>query len=436
MLLKVLLFVLVGFVVNMVHFKLETGVPALAPVNLLFLLTLLAMRGKPDPVGDTPPLLKQPLLYFFAALTYGFLLAQVRAFNDFIVDATYLKNAVFYPLFYFLYRYCKQDEKTTRWLIIWVLVVAAVAGFEAIREGLDYGFDAYNPTRRASGPFGEDWRNSNRAGVFYAMFIAMFAALALFLKHKKLWRLAALGGCVLLAGGALFTYSRQAYFMIMLAVALLLLRKSLIVAVVVGAILMSFASYLPDAVTQRVDETKQTGQGGQEEVDTSTASRWEIWAGAMKMLKDNPLGVGLNRFKTQIGNYTSYKGFDAHNFYVLTLAEMGPFGLITLVMLIRALFKLASFLRQNTPKDDPETLALTLGFTITTLNVALGGLYGSPTLEGSVMAPYWALAGLLERYIHLKVQGAGETPVMPEGPSLLERFPLAAHILPGRRSVS
>jgi len=156
----------------------------------------------------------------------------------------------------------------------------------------------------------------------------------------------------------------------------------------------------------------------------------------MKMLKDNPLGVGLNRFKTQIGNYTSYKGFDAHNFYVLTLAEMGPFGLITLVMLIRALFKLASFLRQNTPKDDPETLALTLGFTITTLNVALGGLYGSPTLEGSVMAPYWALAGLLERYIHLKVQGAGETPVMPEGPSLLERFPLAAHILPGRRSVS
>jgi len=51
--------IVVGFVVNMVHFKLETGVPALAPVNLLFLLTLLAMRGKPDPVGDTPPLLKQ-----------------------------------------------------------------------------------------------------------------------------------------------------------------------------------------------------------------------------------------------------------------------------------------------------------------------------------------------------------------------------------------
>lgn len=433
MFLKVMLFVLLGYVVNDVHFKLETGIPGLAPINILFLLALAAMRGKPDPVGDSPPLLKQALLYFFAALTFGFLWAQVRAFSDFIVDATYLKNAMFYPLFYFLYRYCKQDEKTTRWLIIWVLVIAGVAGLEAIREGLDYGFDAYNPTHRASGPFGEDWHNANRAAVFYAMYTGMFAALALFLKKRLLWRLAAIGGVILMAGGALFTYSRQGYFMVMLAVALLLLRKNIIVAVAVGAILISFASYLPDAVTQRVDETKQTGKGGQEEVDTSTASRWEIWGGAMKMLKDNPIGVGLNRFKTQIGNYTSYKGFDAHNFYVLMLAECGPFGLITLLLLIRALFKLASFLRNNTSPDDPETRALALGFTITTLGVALGGVYGSPTLEGSVMATYWGLAGLLERYIHLKAQGVGATPVMPEGPTLLERFPLAAHILPGRR---
>ena len=51
-----------------------------------------------------------------------------------------------------------------------------------MREGIDYGFGAYNPMRRASGPFGEDWHNANRAGVFYAMFMPMFVALALFLK--------------------------------------------------------------------------------------------------------------------------------------------------------------------------------------------------------------------------------------------------------------
>ena len=39
-----------------------------------------------------------------------------------------LKNALFVPLFYFLYLRCKMDEKTTRWLIIWIMVIAAVAG--------------------------------------------------------------------------------------------------------------------------------------------------------------------------------------------------------------------------------------------------------------------------------------------------------------------
>ena len=84
--------------------------------------------------------------------------------------------------------------------------------------------------------------------------------------------------------------------------------------------------------------------------------------------------------------------------------------------------------------DDPELRALTLGFTICTLNMAMGGIYGSPTLEGSVMSPYWALAGSLERYIHLKSMNAGTTPVVSEGPSLVDRFPLAAYIIPGRRS--
>ena len=50
-----------------------------------------------------------------------------------------------------------MDEKETRQLIIVIMCsVAAVAGLEAIREGLDYGIGKYNPFRRASGPFGAD----------------------------------------------------------------------------------------------------------------------------------------------------------------------------------------------------------------------------------------------------------------------------------------
>ena len=117
---------------------------------------------------------------------------------------------------------------------------------------------------------------------------------------------------------------------------------------------------------------------------------------------------------------------------MLTLAECGPFGIISLLYLIYSCFVLGRFLRHNTDPEEPELMALTIGFSVCTLNMALGGIYGSPTLEGSVMTPYWALAGSLERYVHLKAQNRGMVAAAPAGPSLAERFPLAAY-LPGRR---
>ena len=428
--LRLLLAFQLVYVVNQIHFPWETGIPGVAPTNILFVIVLFTMRGKPDPLPPTRPILQRALFFFFGALTLAFVWAEVHGIKDFVADVTYLKNALFFPLFYFVYLRCRMDEKETRQLIIVILFVAAVAGFEAIREGLDYGLGKYNAFRRASGPFGADWHNANRAGVFYAMFMPMFTALALFLKKKKLWRLAAIGGAGLMAGGALFTYSRQAYFIVLLSVVLLLLRKSIILSLAIGAVLVSLAGYLPDSVTQRVDETSQSNaKSGGEEVDASTSSRWEIWAGAMGMLSDHPLGVGLNRFKDEIGNYSSHKHMDAHNFYVLTVAECGPQGLLALLFLMwTLLFRLAKFLRQHTPPDDHETKALTIGFTVCTVCMALGGIYGSPTLEGTVMAPYWALCGLLERYLGFKMAAVPQETVAPREVKLVDRFPLAAFI--------
>jgi len=80
---------------------------------------------------------------------------------------------------------------------------------------------------------------------------------------------------------------------------------------------------------------------------------------------------------------------------------------------------------------DPETIALSLGFTIATVCVALGQLFGSPIFEGSVMSTYWALCGLLERYVQLNLsRSARREPPQPR--SLADRFPLAAHLPSGR----
>ncbi len=402
MYLQGLLFFILLYVVNQLHFKWESGIPAVAPVNILFVLAWLGLRGKEDEIKTTG-ILRRPMLHFFVVIFLAFLWAQVRAPRNLVEDLTYLKNALFFPLFYFLFLKCRQDAKTTRRLIIWILIIAAVAGLEAFREGLDYGFArGFNPYRRASGPFGDDWHNANRAGVFFGMFMPMFVAIALFAKGHKFWRLAAIGGCVLLVAGTMATYSRQAYFLIIAGTALLLLRRSLIAAVILSVSLGGLVSYLPDSVTQRVEDTEQKTAEGQEVVDDSTASRWEIWSGGLAMLASNPIGVGLHRFSSEIGEYCNHPGMDAHNFYVLTLAEAGPQGLLFLLLLFLALFRLAKFLRRHVPPEDPEAQALALGFTICTLCTALGGIYGSPTFEGAVMAPYWALCGLLERYFLLK----------------------------------
>jgi hypothetical protein len=437
MFLKALLFLNLLYTVNELHFSfLKTGIPGVAPINILFLLILWALKDKPEVLGpEVTGILRKPMFIWFGMITLGLLIGEIRSAEYFMDDITYYKNALFYPLYYILYLRCRQDEKTTRWLIIWIMVIAAVAGLEGLREGLDYGFGKYRPDKRASGPFGTDWRESNRAGVFYAMFMPMFIALVLFLRKRLLWRIAAAGGAILLAGGAISTYSRQSYLMIILALGLLLTRKNILIAVLVGAMAGTLVSFLPDAATQRVEETSQNNKA-HGDVDSSTASRWEIWSAGMGIVKDHPLGAGIHKFGKEIGNYSSqYKGYDAHNFYVLTLCENGPQTLFAWFFVIYTLFRVAAFVRHNMPPDDPEGRALGLGFTIATLCMAMGGLYGSPCFDGAVMGPYWALCGLLERYTHLlmmrgKSGVSGEPP--PAEPSIVERFPLAAHILPGK----
>mgnify|MGYP001391775273 CR=1 FL=1 len=51
-------------------------------------------------------------------------------------------------------------------------------------------------------------------------------------------------------------------------------------------------------------------------------------------------GIGANRFKSEIGNYSRYSGKDAHNYYVLTLAETGWQGLLSLLWLVWAMWRL------------------------------------------------------------------------------------------------
>lgn len=428
--LRLLLALQIFYTVYQSHYAIASGMPGVNVPNVLFLLVLLMIASTPKREETfARPLLRTPLLLFFATLVIGFVIAQVRAPGDFMSDVTYLKNAMFSPLLYFMYLRCRQDEKTTRLLIIATMVVAAVAAVQAIRQGFDYGIGTFVESHRASGPFGNTYRDSNRAGVFYAMFLPMFVAVALLFRGQWRWRTAAFGGIVLLGAAVMFTFSRQAYFIALFGLLLVLLRRGIVFAVVLGVLMVALAGVLvPESVNQRVEETHQAGPHGEQELDDSTTSRWEIWAGAAAMWQANPAGVGLNRFKTEIGHYSEFAHYDAHNFYVLTLAECGPQGLLALLLLVAATLRLGTWLRRTAPPDDAEARALAIGFSVTTLCMAFGNLYGSPFFEGNVMGPYWILCGLLERYMQMKAHAVAQESAPAPLATMRERFPLAARI--------
>lgn len=448
---RLLLAVPLLFMPNMLHFSFETGIPGLNLANIIFMLLVAALmlggrRYRPlEPTGQ----ITHALLLLFVVLSTSFVIAQVTTPGNFMDDFTYLKNLIFYPLLYFVYRRCGQDIKGTRQLVIFLMIVAAVAGVEAIREGLDYGFGNYNETRRASGPFGTNYTMANRAGVFYAMFMPMFVAMALFFRKQKFWRMAAVAGIAIMAVAIMATYSRQSYLIALVAFTLLLVRRNLVLAVLIGLLMVPAISLLPDSVTQRVAETEQQDSVGEEQLDVSTASRFEIWAGARQMWLEHPLGVGLNRFKQYIGGYVPrYAGYDAHSIYFLMLAECGLAGLLALIYLLWRLLRMGIGFARSVPGTDAEGKALSLGFILVVVSTALGNAYGSPFFEGSVMANFWALCGLLEHYFGLKRLEANApanidpTPygipmsALPSsgGVRIADRFPLAARISPGRYS--
>ena len=400
-------------------------------------LVLLAGAGifgprEPRPLQSGSWLLP-PLTGLFLALMVGYVLALRHDASDPGGDLVRAKYAVIYPLLYLAYRHCGMDLAATRRLIMLVVVVAVLAGLEAVIQGLQFDLGEFAGDQRATGPFGEITA-ANRAGVFFAMFLPLAVALALRRDGRRPVRLFALAGSVVLVAAILFTFSRQSYVIAAFAILLILFHRG-VPAALLACLLFAGAgaALMPESAVQRIEETRQVGAGGTASMDDSTASRLDIWKGAAAMLAANPLGVGLGQFDDHIGEYSNFPGMDAHNGFVLMLAECGPFGLAMMLWLFWRLLVLASRLRRVAHAGLPEDRALALGMTVAVLCVAASNLYGSPFFAALVMNSFWILCGLMERHGLLLAQAATSRlgPAAKPVASPAARFPLAARAMPG-----
>ncbi|HBR97716.1 MAG TPA: hypothetical protein DD979_10115 [Gammaproteobacteria bacterium] len=399
-LLKFSTVILLFYTVNQLHFPSSLGLPGVNVLNIIFFSVYLMhlAQKRPDPLK---PYLTARFVIVMAFMVYGFVVAQIRMPLSLMEDITYLKTGLFYPLYFFLAFHLVQSRNDTRFFVVVLMGVAGIAGLEAIREALDYGIGNYKEANRAAGPFGENFTAANRAGIFYSMFYPLFVAFALFASgYPKLIRMAAMAGAVVLILAVFFTYSRQSYFICLLLTGILFMRKNWFMVLVLMFAMLNYDLWVPNSAIERIEGTQQVNEHGKEEVDESTASRWVLWQGGFAMSADMPWGIGLNRFKREIGNYTQYPGKDAHNYYVLIFAETSPLSSLFQIILVVSLALMGMRLARagGKCKDD---FAQTFGqaFFVMSLGMILGNVYGSPFFSGEVMGLYWFAAGMVCRYV-------------------------------------
>jgi hypothetical protein len=419
---NLLLAAIICYIPYQLHFPIVFDLKGLNFINLLFLvaliITVIARRahsaatqptrqfGTGSAVSDTPKIpIKWSLLFFIAMIFWAFLMAQFSSSNRLADDLTVLKTNIFYPLFFFLIYYAVRDRKSTRFLFGVILFVAAVVSVHAIRQGLDYGLATFEDTRRASGPFAPDYRGANLAAAFFIIFVPVFVTVLLQKRESISIRALALLGAALGLFGVFVTYSRQAYFILAALILMQTLRRNIAIGLVVLLAVVTYESWAPETVVARLDTTTEqiNSASGEQVLDKSTASRFVLWEGAAKLIAERPLGIGLNRFRSEIGRHVpEYANYDAHNGYVLTATEAGIFAPIIIVILLFCLFRLGYKVYRLDDSRDSAMYGSAL--MIATLGFACANLFGSRFFNGEVVGNYWILAALVARYYILRQQ--------------------------------
>src|SRR5713226_2050746 len=195
----------------------------------------------------------------------------------------------------------------------------------------DRDFSHFSYDLRDAGPLG--YAGENGMGAFQAQMAVFLIGLAAFVKRRLtkwgLWLVAAT--CVY---SLVLTFSRGGYLAFLTGLLVLGIIKERKLLILLAVILLSWQSFVPNAVTERVLMTYEEGQG----LDHSAGERMTLWEDAMQVIGSNPvIGTGFDTYKFmgRVGDFG-----DTHNYYVKVLVEMGVVGLFLLLYLLGSLCRM------------------------------------------------------------------------------------------------
>jgi len=393
----------------LVYLPLVDRIPLnIAPgVNLvtIFLIALLGLQftvARPSPDLHSSAFRKL-LLVWLAVGVFGFLIGLSGSLPPtelFVLFKRWLDPLLFSLLALRLVR--REDQQ---FLLSCMLIGYTLVSLQGVREGFDIGHKV-----RIAGLIGQP----NELGAYLAMYAPIVLVTLLFLA-KGVMRLVLLGVLALGVMALVYTGSRASLLALPLSVCVMLWMSGRgsygVVGVLLVVVIAAFPGLLPEKAIERFEaaDTMSIPDLGGVQLDKSAASRLVVWQGALRMISEHPLGIGLEQFKQQIHNYadTHEYALDAHNYYLLAWAELGLIGLFVLLFLLYRMLANAWALAKHAPDHFMRSLGLGLwACLIATLFV---NCFGSRLMDIHVSTYLWVLSAVAAGTRDAVYEEEGET---------------------------
>lgn len=246
---------------------------------------------------------------------------------------------------------------TRRRLLLFIAVLGGSLGFHTSRGGLTAILTG--GVRFAEG-LGGAFSDNNGYAMAGAMIMPLMWCVAQNLdKKNKIERLASYGFAlavpltVLLVIG---TASRSGFLAVAVSVLtyVALQRRRMMPLIVITALVVIALPFIP--MPEGYVDRLQTIQTYEETNETSALSRLHFWQVALRMVQDNPLGVGLRNFDHVYDRYDFLGGEfgygrSVHSSHFQALAEMGYLGALVWILLFATAFVLAFRVRRFAAAD-------------------------------------------------------------------------------------
>jgi O-antigen ligase len=333
-----------------------------------------------------------------------------------VIDTTnhgsLLKDHLIALSFVFLAQMSTTDWGSVRRLLLLSLLPLPYMAYVVYDQHSAVSSWHYDHSLRISGTFA--LLGANEFAAFCTTAALLLAGLLLTLRASWTWRLV-LAVAALAAGiGVVLTYSRTAYVAALVGLGLILVlrhRRAQLIGPVFAALLLAPA-VLPYSVIERF----QSIEVDEDSADKSTTDRFVYWGIAMKRFTENPvMGVGFHAFHhAEINPHRT----DTHNFFLRELAEKGIVGLVVLLGLLLAVWRLL-WRQYRRTLHGSWSHALALGLLGAMVAMGINNLFGDRFTYYPMVAHFWLYIGLAMRAVALQReqlrQGTAPVPAVAPG---------------------